>query len=418
MLLRRQVTRGRLMCTHSNPPDTSALLVTGFAIVPKRSAVLCGYKRPTAFQRDLQHLVHSLHGLVSDLLVLSMPPRWWTHTVHLARRAAHVVLVAATADSQANVTAARSSDAPLPMSQNDAEAAAAFYEELSPGEEYWRDHYEWLKSCGYELRPRFRPDWVPSWKVDSTKTAMLCSDSWSPVNEVVIDARRSSDGSDVVLKKIDQSLHPFELQLCEFLTGLGKSRENHCLPLLGTLRPPENPNLVILVLPYMRRYNSPNFDTFGEVVEFFRQLFEGVQFMHRHNVAHRDIHALNILMDGAHLYPHGFGADLDHQHIKLGTTHYASASHTTRTWKPVKYYLADFGISCQYSAFERQGGVLDRTRFIERDKRVTAIGFRGLGFMKDLAADMTQDEPSKRPTIDDGRPLTKLLPASPRFRRA
>lgn len=35
---------------------------------------------------------------------------------------------------------------------------------LEPHEEWWRDHYEWLKSKGYELRPRYRPGWTPSWE--------------------------------------------------------------------------------------------------------------------------------------------------------------------------------------------------------------------------------------------------------------
>ncbi|KAF7318271.1 Protein kinase domain-containing protein [Mycena chlorophos] len=316
---------------------------------------------------------------------------------------------------------------------DDVEGLSSF-EKLFPKEEYWRNHYEWLKGCGYELRPRFRPGWVPSWKLDPTKTAMLCPDAWSPFNPAIMDARRLSDGSNVVLKKVDQFLHPFELEISEFFTGLGKSRENHCIPLLGTLRPPNEANLVILVLPYLRAYNSPRFDTFGEAVELFRQLFEGLQFMHRHNVAHRDNHSLNLLMDGVHLYPHGFQPDILHQDLKLGDK-YGSASHTTRTWKPVKYYFADFGISRQYSASQREEGILDtfimggdksppehqgkyskvdpfatdiyflgnfiKTSFVERDETVRTVGFRGFEFMTGLVADMTQEDPAKRPNIDE-----------------
>jgi hypothetical protein len=29
---------------------------------------------------------------------------------------------------------------------------------------FWRDHYTWLKERGYTLRPRYAPDWVPSWE--------------------------------------------------------------------------------------------------------------------------------------------------------------------------------------------------------------------------------------------------------------
>lgn len=35
--------------------------------------------------------------------------------------------------------------------------------ELTPGEQYWCDRQPWLLSLGYQVRPRFRPGWVPSW---------------------------------------------------------------------------------------------------------------------------------------------------------------------------------------------------------------------------------------------------------------
>lgn len=31
-------------------------------------------------------------------------------------------------------------------------------------EEYWRDHYHWLLDKGYQLRPRYHPEWAPPWK--------------------------------------------------------------------------------------------------------------------------------------------------------------------------------------------------------------------------------------------------------------
>ena len=34
---------------------------------------------------------------------------------------------------------------------------------LSPEEEKWRDRHEMLRDEGYELRPRLRPGWKPSW---------------------------------------------------------------------------------------------------------------------------------------------------------------------------------------------------------------------------------------------------------------
>jgi hypothetical protein len=35
---------------------------------------------------------------------------------------------------------------------------------LRSNEVYWRDLQPWLAKSGYMLRPRYRPDWAPSWK--------------------------------------------------------------------------------------------------------------------------------------------------------------------------------------------------------------------------------------------------------------
>jgi hypothetical protein len=59
---------------------------------------------------------------------------------------------------------------------------AAFGEErdrrpgaLSVDEIWWRRQYEWLKVRGYLLRPRYAPDWVPSWE-GSKRHASDCED--------------------------------------------------------------------------------------------------------------------------------------------------------------------------------------------------------------------------------------------------
>ena len=31
-------------------------------------------------------------------------------------------------------------------------------------ETFWRDHQVWLAERGYMLRPRYKPDWQPSWE--------------------------------------------------------------------------------------------------------------------------------------------------------------------------------------------------------------------------------------------------------------
>lgn len=40
-------------------------------------------------------------------------------------------------------------------------------EELDPREVWWRDRYKELSNRGYLLRPRYSPQWVPSWRTSN-----------------------------------------------------------------------------------------------------------------------------------------------------------------------------------------------------------------------------------------------------------
>lgn len=37
---------------------------------------------------------------------------------------------------------------------------------LIPGEQWFHDRQPWLETQGYLLRPRYKPDWIPSWVGD------------------------------------------------------------------------------------------------------------------------------------------------------------------------------------------------------------------------------------------------------------
>ena len=47
--------------------------------------------------------------------------------------------------------------------------------ELKPEEYWWLDRQKWLEERGYMLRPRYTPDWVPSWKA-THKQYWKCED--------------------------------------------------------------------------------------------------------------------------------------------------------------------------------------------------------------------------------------------------
>ena len=50
-------------------------------------------------------------------------------------------------------------------------------EELDNREIWWCNRYEQLKARGYILRPRYAPNWIPSWKNDEKKDWADCEDS-------------------------------------------------------------------------------------------------------------------------------------------------------------------------------------------------------------------------------------------------
>ncbi len=51
---------------------------------------------------------------------------------------------------------------------------------LSNAEFFWRDHYKFLEENGYRLRPRYSPDWEPSWR-GTNRDRFLCEDGLPPI---------------------------------------------------------------------------------------------------------------------------------------------------------------------------------------------------------------------------------------------
>jgi len=295
--------------------------------------------------------------------------------------------------------------------------------ELEPKEIFWRDHQPWLQERGYMLRPRYRPDWKASWIVNKDLPVFRCEDSEVPIGAAVMDATRTSDGEFVMLKRIKRDAHPFEIPIAQFFSNEPWSTHprNHCVPALEVLDVPDDEKSVVLVMPFLRQYNDPRFETVGEAVEFFRQILLGLQFMHQCHVAHRDCMTLNIMMDPKPTFP-----EMYHPVAHLYKRNYTprSPKQYTRTARPTKYYLIDFGISRQY---EPNHGPIKERAIVGGDKSlpefqksvepcdpfptdVYYIGnvirrdflgtSHGLEFMVPLVTDMVQDDPTARPTMD------------------
>ncbi|THG95880.1 hypothetical protein EW145_g7886 [Phellinidium pouzarii] len=203
---------------------------------------------------------------------------------------------------------------------------------------WWRDHYQLLLDHGYQLRPRFRPDWKPSWtgtKLDPD----YCEDSIPHFLRPVIDATRLSDGAVVAIKNGKKT----EGSICHHLCIPEKTSNprNHCVPIFELINDEREPKSHFLVMPLLRRFNDPPFYAVGEVIDFVRQTLEGLEYMHEEGVVHLDCAGGNIMMDGTPLFPDGFHPSMNDRNIN-GID---DAKCRRRIDFPVKYYFVDFGLS-------------------------------------------------------------------------
>ncbi|KAI0249675.1 kinase-like domain-containing protein [Lactifluus subvellereus] len=290
---------------------------------------------------------------------------------------------------------------------------------LSESEQWWRDHYHEIDSKGYELRPRYHPGWQPSWKM-SGKDFSLVEDGQVTLLPSTMDATRRQDGKCVMLKKVPVGEERQELEIARLVSSPELSRQprNHCVPLLETLELPTVPDQKLMVMPYLRPFNNPRFQTFGEFVAFFTQICDGIRFMHERNIAHRDCTANNIMFDPSGMYPEGFHPTK----INRSRDFKGRAKEYTRTQRSTRYYLIGFSLSCQYSSRDvldeplhgddksapehRHGrpcnpfhsdvyylGNLVREHFMKK--------YNGFNFMKELVDAMTDGDPEKRPVIEE-----------------
>ncbi|KAJ6553983.1 hypothetical protein DFH09DRAFT_1494776 [Mycena vulgaris] len=228
-----------------------------------------------------------------------------------------------------------------------------------------------------------------------------------------MDAVRISDGKLVELKRSSTVEYPHEVEIAQLFSSaeLAADPRNHCVPIYEAIPVPDLNDVTIIVLPLLYEFDYPEFETVGEVVESFRQIFEGVQFIHEHNIAHGDCKTNSFMVDSQPLYgginrlPHPAASYLRRDRVGL-----PPRPVTTRTRSPVKYYIIDFNLSRRY---EDSGPHLESPAW-GGDKTVPEWrtdelcgwedlrpGKKGFQFMKNLANDMCQDDPGARPNMSE-----------------
>jgi serine/threonine protein kinase len=123
-----------------------------------------------------------------------------------------------------------------------------------------------------------------------------------------MDAVCTQDDRPVMLKRVFLEEGPHELSITRRFSspGLAGDPRNYCVPLLDVIELEGTESHKLMVLPLLRPFHRPRFQTFGEFVAFFTQLCEvpehllpcivltmlsirlqGLKFMHERNVAHR-----------------------------------------------------------------------------------------------------------------------------------
>jgi len=154
----------------------------------------------------------------------------------------------------------------------------------------WRDRYMFLLSQGYRLRPRYHPDWSPSWLGTSLQpwdcedaiehfVSPTCSSPWdrstifNSQGEMVIDACRK-DARDVCLKRTLRKSDEIEIGRRLSPDPLKPDNRNHCVEILDVFSDPSLPDTYYIAMPLLRPYDDPEFTAIGEVVDFVTQVLE------------------------------------------------------------------------------------------------------------------------------------------------
>ena len=91
-----------------------------------------------------------------------------------------------------------------------------------------------------------------------------------------MDATRIRDGKIVMLKKVVDTTHPYELEVNRLLSSephISHPR-NHCVPIHEFMDVPDEEHTHIIVMPLLHPFDEPSFGTVGEAIEFFHQIFE------------------------------------------------------------------------------------------------------------------------------------------------
>ncbi|KAK0442214.1 kinase-like domain-containing protein [Armillaria borealis] len=237
---------------------------------------------------------------------------------------------------------------------SDPETRSSISDDRITPEMFWVKHQPFLASEGYMLRPRYHPNWTPSWirKDGTTRWRFRASfeDEHSLLTPRVLDAVRMKDGVKVVIRitRTDTA----SLSMAKRLCSSDKPR-NHTVPILEVIPIPDDEDQrVFMVMPMLKLFHEPEFHCrpypsptlFDILIDFYLQ---GLVFMHSLNVAHGDVSPLNFLMDSAKVCPKGYHYVSETSYDGI---HWSLPVRPRYRIGPIQYYIIDFESAQEYPA--------------------------------------------------------------------
>jgi len=179
-------------------------------------------------------------------------------------------------------------------------------------------------------------------------------------------------------------------------------------------------NVVFIVMPLLREFYDPPFDTVREGVDFMRQTLTGITFMHKSGVAHLECTAHNIMMDASQMYPNCFHPTRKSRNFDGIST--AKCISRTKA-KSVKYFFTDFEKSRVITSegdrrMRRRQGARNLPPEIERGELYDPFPvdmyylgntnrehllekYTNMEFLRPLVVSLIQDDPKARPSAPE-----------------
>ncbi|KAF5315419.1 hypothetical protein D9619_007421 [Psilocybe cf. subviscida] len=311
---------------------------------------------------------------------------------------------------------------------------------LTSGEFEWVKLQPFLLQRGYQLRPRFQPNWIPSWKRWNNfgrQTWLSSEDGLQVLVHVdLLDAIRVKDGKRVVMKMV--KTEKFELPLLLLLNEgvIRKHPDNKIVDVLDVLLRPDTDETALVVMPHLINFALIPFQFVSEVAEAFVQFLDGLSFLHFCNIAHRDICFFNLMMDGTDVAPAGFHFATDNR-PERGNPDQPPPYKARRSVPSIRYYIVDVGISRWFlhtskiddrRIYGQWGQDNTVPEWQQQDEphdpfkvdvyqlgsvfRRIITHYEGLDMFQPLVSSMTSINPNDRPTAKEATKVLKELVSS------